>query len=64
MRNAQRLVSIVKMATMLEVCTTEKHCFVVLFLWVKELSAKDIYKETFLGKAVYSLVEKRGQTFR
>jgi hypothetical protein len=35
------------MATMLEEYTTEEHHSVVLFLWAKGLSAKDIYKEMF-----------------
>jgi hypothetical protein len=42
--HVQRLVSVVKMATMLEENTTEEQCSVVLFLSVKELSAKDIHK--------------------
>jgi hypothetical protein len=43
----QRLVSVVKMATVLEDCTSEEQRSVVRFLWAKGLSAKDIYKEIF-----------------
>jgi hypothetical protein len=39
-----RLVSVVKMATVLEECTTEEQRSVVLFLWAKGLKAKDIHK--------------------
>jgi hypothetical protein len=39
---------VVKMATVLEKCTTEEQHFVVRFLWAKELNAKDIHKEIFL----------------
>jgi hypothetical protein len=36
------------MATMLEVCTTEKQCSVLLFLLLeKGLKTKDIHKEIF-----------------
>jgi hypothetical protein len=35
------------MATVLEECTTEEQRSFVLFLWVKGLNAKDIYKEMF-----------------
>jgi hypothetical protein len=43
--HVQRLVSVVKLATVLEKCTTEEQRSVVHFLWAKELSAMDIYKE-------------------
>jgi hypothetical protein len=46
-----KLVSVVKMATMLEECTTEEQRSVVRFLWAKGLNAKDIHKEIF---SVYS----------
>jgi hypothetical protein len=46
--HVQSLVSVVKMATMLEVCTTEEQCFVLHFLWAKGLNAKDIHEEMFL----------------
>jgi hypothetical protein len=45
--HVQRLVSVVKMATVLEDCTTEEQCSVVSFLWAKGLNAKDIHKEMF-----------------
>jgi hypothetical protein len=42
----QRLVSVVKTATVFEECTTEEqHC--CAFLWAKGLTAKDIHKEMF-----------------
>jgi hypothetical protein len=45
--HVQRLVSVVKTATVLEECATEdEHC-VVLFLWAKGLHTKDIHKEMF-----------------
>jgi hypothetical protein len=43
----QKLVSVVKMATVLEECTTEDQRSVVHFLWAKGLNAKDIHKEKF-----------------
>jgi hypothetical protein len=43
----QRLVSVVKMATMLEGCTTEEHLSGVHFMWAKGVNAKDIHKEMF-----------------
>jgi hypothetical protein len=45
--HVQRLVSVVKMVTVLEMCTTEKQRSVVRFLWAKGLSEKDITKEMF-----------------
>jgi hypothetical protein len=45
--HVQGLVSIVKMATVLEECTIEEHYSVVHFLWAKGLNAKDIHKEMF-----------------
>jgi transposase len=41
------MVSVVKMVTVLEVCTTEEQRSVVRFLWVKGLDVKDIHKEIF-----------------
>jgi hypothetical protein len=35
------------MVIVLEECTNEKQCSVVLFLWAKGLDAKDIHKEMF-----------------
>jgi hypothetical protein len=44
----QKLVSVVKMATVLEDCTTEEQRSPVCFnLWAKGLNAKDIHKEMF-----------------
>jgi hypothetical protein len=63
--HVQRLVSVVKMTTVLEVYTTEEQSSVVcFFLWAKVLNAKDINKEMFpvyggkclLRKAVHSWV--------
>jgi hypothetical protein len=45
--HVQRLVSVVKMGTVLEEYTTEKQSSAVCFLWAKELNAKDIHKEMF-----------------
>jgi hypothetical protein len=42
--HVQRLVSVVKMATVLEECIIEKHRSAAHFLWVKGLTAKDLYK--------------------
>jgi hypothetical protein len=43
MCHVQRLVSAVKMATVLEKYTTEEHNSIVRFLWAKGRSAKDIH---------------------
>jgi hypothetical protein len=43
--HVQRLVSVDKTATVIEVYTTEEDHSVVCFLWVKWLIAKDIHKE-------------------
>jgi hypothetical protein len=61
----QRMISAVKLATVLE-CTTEEQHSVLRFLWAKGLVAKDIYKEIFpiyggkclWYKAVHKWVEK------
>jgi hypothetical protein len=45
--HGQRLISVVKMVTLLEECNTEKQHFLVQFLWAEQLSAKDIHKEMF-----------------
>jgi hypothetical protein len=42
--HVQTLVSVVKMATMLEDCTSEEQCSVVHFLWAEGFDAKDIHK--------------------
>jgi transposase len=57
------------MVTMLEECTIEEQHSVVLLLWAKGLSAKDIHKEMFpiyggkclSHKAVHNWVEKFSQ---
>jgi hypothetical protein len=41
--HVQRLVSLFKIATVLEGCTTEEERLVVRFLWAKELDAKHIH---------------------
>jgi hypothetical protein len=45
--HGQRLVSLVKTATVLEEYSTEEQRYVVLFLWAKGLNAKNIHKEIF-----------------
>jgi hypothetical protein len=45
--HVQKLVSVVKMATVLEGCATEVQRSVVRYLWAKGLSAKDIHTEMF-----------------
>jgi hypothetical protein len=46
--HVQRVVSVVKMATVLEDCITEEQHSVVCFFFVgKGLGAKDIHKEMF-----------------
>jgi hypothetical protein len=63
------MVSVVKMATVLEECNTEEQPSVVIFLWAKGLNAKDIHKEMFpvcggrclSRKAVHNWVEKFSQ---
>jgi transposase len=67
--NVQWLVSVVKKATVLKECTTEKQRSVVHFLWAKGLNAKDIHKEMFpvyagkclSHKVVYNWIEKFSQ---
>jgi hypothetical protein len=41
------LVSVVKMATVFEECSTEEQRSVVRLLWAKRLNANDINKEMF-----------------
>jgi hypothetical protein len=63
------MISIVKMATVLEKCTAVKQRSVVRFLWSKGLNEKDIHEEIFPVnggkclplKAVHNLVEKFSQ---
>jgi hypothetical protein len=45
--HVQKLVSVVKMVTVLEVCTTEEQHSVVHLLWAKGLNANNIHKEMF-----------------
>jgi hypothetical protein len=45
--HVQTLVSVVKMATVLEDCTTEDRRSTVRFLWTKGLNKKVIHKEMF-----------------
>jgi hypothetical protein len=46
----QRIVSVVKVATMLEACTTEKQHSVLHFLWAKGLNARISTKICLLFK--------------
>jgi hypothetical protein len=63
--HVQRLVSVIKMATILEKCNTEEQRS-ILFLWAKGLNAKNIHKEKFpvygakclSRKAVHNWIEK------
>jgi hypothetical protein len=68
--HVQRLVSVVKMETVLEVFYRRaEFCCAVFFLWTKGLIEKDIHKEMFpvyggkclSRKAVHSWVEKFSQ---
>jgi hypothetical protein len=67
--HGQRLVSVVKMVTVLEDCNTKEQRFVVRFLWAKGLNAKDIHNEivpVYGGKclpckAVHSWVKQFSQ---
>jgi hypothetical protein len=67
--HVQMLVSVVKMATVLEEYTTEEQRSVVHFLWAKGPSVKDIHKEMFpvyggkclLFKPVHNWVKKFSQ---
>jgi hypothetical protein len=45
--HVEGLVSVGKMATMLEECTSEEQCSVVRFCGPEGLNAKDIHKEMF-----------------
>jgi hypothetical protein len=70
--HVQRLVSVDKMATMLEECANEEQRSVCVLLWAKGLNAKDIYKEMFplygwkclSRKAVDNCADKFSQDFR
>jgi hypothetical protein len=59
----QRLVSVVKIVTVLEECVKEEQCSVVGFLWAKRLYAQDQMFPAYGGKClsckvVYNWVEK------
>jgi hypothetical protein len=54
----QRLVSVVKMATVLEECTIEEQLPVEHILWTKRLNAKDIHKDMFPVYSVKCLSRK------
>jgi hypothetical protein len=57
--HVQRLVSIVKMVSVLEGYTTEvRRSIVLFFLWTKGLNTKDIYKEMFSVYAGKCLLHK------
>jgi hypothetical protein len=66
--HGQRLVSVVKMATVLG-CTTEEQSSFGRFLWARGLNAKDIHNEMFpvysgkclSHKAVHNWFEKFSQ---
>jgi hypothetical protein len=45
--HVQRLVSVVKMATVLEGVLTKSSILLCVLLWAKELNAKDFHKEMF-----------------
>jgi ABC-type proline/glycine betaine transport system substrate-binding protein len=70
--HVQRLVSVVKMATMLEECATKEQRSVADFLRAKGLNTKDIHKEMFpvysgkclSRKAVHNWIEKFSQEVR
>jgi hypothetical protein len=48
--HVQRLVSVVKVATAFEVCTTEEKSSVVCFLWEKDSVQRIFIKQCFLFK--------------
>jgi hypothetical protein len=67
--HVQWLVSVVRMASVLEECSTEEQHSDVRFLWAKGLNAKDIHREMFpvyggkclLHKVAHNWVEKFSQ---
>jgi hypothetical protein len=69
--HVQRLVSTVKMGTVLEECTTEEQRSIVRILWAKWLNARSIYREMFSvydgkclsRKAVHNWVDKFSQGY-
>jgi hypothetical protein len=59
----QRLVSVAKMATVLEKCKTEEQRFVVrYFLWARGLNVKDVHIEIFRFYGEKCLLVKRFTT--
>jgi hypothetical protein len=56
--HVQRLVSVVKVVTVLEGCVTEEQRSVLHFVWAKGLNAKDIHKEMFFVYGVKCLSRK------
>jgi hypothetical protein len=64
--HVQRLVSVVRMAIVLEECITKEQRSLVLFLWAEGLSAKDIHKEVFTVGSVCRVkrLATGWQTFR
>jgi hypothetical protein len=68
--HVRRLISVVKMATVLGGCITEEQHSAVFFLWAKALNANDILKKfpaygwmSLSPKAVHNWVEKRDKTY-
>jgi hypothetical protein len=67
--HVQRLVSVVKIETLLEEYATEEQHSIVRFLWAKNLNTNGIHKEILPGyggeclsrKAVYNWIEKFSQ---
>jgi hypothetical protein len=49
--HVQRLVSVVRMATVLEECTTENKYLVLRFCWQKDSMQRTFIKKCFLFKA-------------
>jgi hypothetical protein len=63
--HVQRLISVIKMATVLEDFTTEEQRSVVRFLWAKGLNAKDICFLLLVGSVCgVKRFTFRWQTFR
>jgi hypothetical protein len=67
----QRLISVVKIATVIEECTTEEHRFCLPLFWTKGIHEKYMHGKMFpvccgkclSRKAVHKWVEKRGKLF-
>jgi hypothetical protein len=59
--HVQRLVSVVKIAIVLKVYTTEKQRSILrFFLWVKGLNSKDIHKEMLPVSGASPSTERSG----